>query len=419
MRRPIAVRKAVPLAGLAMGALRGLATAGKAAVKNPLKTLGGMSVADKVTGGEDKVKPKSMMQTGMEMQQKRAEMQQQKNQAQMSSAQEMADKAKAGAGVAKGDYYHPSVEGYLNSPEREAGTDTYSGVSRNQEEIATENLPPVQTPAKPSSIEQPPGYTGEFPDSFYSPHAKLRLNDEYRVADEKEAEEVKQRVTDAIRPYLDEYGNFKMGSPKSIAVRTHILRDHREAKPFPQELRQKFGLGRDAGDSNGDSIIGIVHGHKHDERKPVLGTVMLRRTKYHPKHPQIFHGGSINAEKTIDNHGMSGNQIRRMKQQAGQTRNRNRNRNRNRQKLKSEPMDLVWEYLLKGSVELHHNEELPQEFIDDIMMLDRTHKMTPTNNGTLIEDIDPFMHRTIQLMAENYKEENPTVVKPRNQHLFH
>ena len=82
-------------------------------------------------------------------------------------------------------------------------------------------------------------------------------------------------------------------------------------------------------------------------------------------------------------------------------------------------MDLVWEYLLKGSVELHHNEELPQEFIDDIMMLDRTHKMTPTNNGTLIEDIAPFMHRTIQLMAENYKEENPTVVEPRNKHLFH
>ena len=82
-------------------------------------------------------------------------------------------------------------------------------------------------------------------------------------------------------------------------------------------------------------------------------------------------------------------------------------------------MDLAWELLTKGSVELHHNEELPQEFIDDIMMLDRTHKMTPTNNGTLIEDIDPFMHRTIQLMAENYKEENPTVVEPRNQHLFY
>jgi len=405
MRRPIAVRKAAPLRAIG-GAIASVAT--------KAKDKAGQVAVEAI---KEKLKPQSIAQTGMEMQQRRAEMQQQKNQAQMSSAQDMADKAKAGADVAKGDYYHPSIEGYLNSPEREAGTDAYSGVSRNQEEIATENLPPVQTPVKPSSLEQPPGYTGEFPDSFYSPHANLRLNDEYRVADEKEAEEVKQRVTDAIRPYLDDYGNFKMGSPKSIAVRTHILRDHREAKPFPQELREKFGLGRDAGDSNGDSIIGIVHGHKHDERKPVLGTVMLRRTKYHPKYPQIFHGGSINAEKTIDNHGMSGNQIRRMKQQVGQT--RNRNRNRNRQKLKSEPMDLVWEYLLKGSVELHHNEELPQEFIDDIMMLDRTHKMTPTNNGTLIEDIDPFMHRTIQLMAENYKEENPMPVKERNQHLFH
>ena len=187
MSRPVAVRKALPLAGLAMGALRGLATAGKAAVKNPLKTLGAMNVADKV-------KPKSMAQTGMEMQQKRAEMQQQKNQAQMSSAQEMADKAKAGADVVKGEYVHTSVQ---------------------------------------------------------------------------------------------------------------------------------------------------------------------------------------------------------------------------------QPMNLAWQMLFKESVELHHNEELPQEFIDDIMMLDRTHKMTPTNNGTLIEDIDPFMHRTIQLMAENYKEDNPMPVQQRSQHLFH
>ena len=50
------------------------------------------------------------------------------------------------------------------------------------------------------------------------------------------------------------------------------------------------------------------------------------------------------------------------------------------------------------------------------MKLDRTHKMTPTNNGTLIDNIDPFMHRTIELMAQNYKEENP--VKEKQQSML-
>jgi len=86
--------------------------------------------------------------------------------------------------------------------------------------------------------------------------------------------------------------------------------------------------------------------------------------------------------------------------------------------LKSNPFDLAWQMLFKESVELHHDEELPSEFVDDVMMLDRTHKMTPTNNGTLIDNIDPFMHRTIELMAQNFKEENPVEEKPQSMMFY-
>ena len=80
----------------------------------------------------------------------------------------------------------------------------------------------------------------------------------------------------------------------------------------------------------------------------------------------------------------------------------------------SQPFDLAWQMLFKESVELHHDNELPNEFVNDVMMLDNTHKMTETNNGTLIDNIDPFMHRTIELMAQNYKEENPVEEKPQS-----
>jgi len=86
--------------------------------------------------------------------------------------------------------------------------------------------------------------------------------------------------------------------------------------------------------------------------------------------------------------------------------------------LKSNPFDLAWQMLFKESVELHHDEELPSEFVNDVMMLDRTHKMTPTNNGTLIDNIDPFMHRTIELMAQNFKEENPVEEKPQSMMFY-
>ena len=467
-RKNVGVRKAVPLAGLAMTALRGLATAGKAAVKNPLKTLGAKSVADKVIGGENKVKPQSMAQTGMEMQQRRAEMQQQKNQAQMSSAQDMADKAKAGAGVAKGEYVHPSVQQYVQNmynnldgsgrplPQPNNLTDGYSGVTRQNmenvftgnresgytsvtepQEIPAQNLPPkIEPETKPQfDPNAEPSFEGKLPDEFYArPHAQLRLFKDYRINDDEERQEVIDRIHSALSPYLDKDGNYKRDVPtKEFAIRTHLLDNIREAKEIPKDVLRQHGLKPNEGTSVGDSVIAVVKPHERFKNKPQLITVMNRHI------PDIANGQEFigdqfgrNNTMTLNAHGLKGNEykehIARRQAKDGKLSKNKREQQRARRQANatntkdirhSEPFDLAWQLLFKESVELHHNEELPQEFIDDVMMLDRTHKMTPTNNGTLIDDIDPFMHRTIQLMAENYKEDNPILVEPRNQHLFH
>jgi hypothetical protein len=79
---------------------------------------------------------------------------------------------------------------------------------------------------------------------------------------------------------------------------------------------------------------------------------------------------------------------------------------------KSEPMDLAWQMLFKAGVEVHHDEPLPQEFTQDITTLDRQHKMVPTENGTMIDNISPHMLRTIELMAQNHKDDDTFTPKP-------
>lgn len=79
---------------------------------------------------------------------------------------------------------------------------------------------------------------------------------------------------------------------------------------------------------------------------------------------------------------------------------------------KSEPMDLAWQMLFKAGIEVHHDEPLPQEFTQDITTLDRQHKMVPTENGTMIDNISPHMLRTIELMAQNHKDDNTITPKP-------
>ena len=78
----------------------------------------------------------------------------------------------------------------------------------------------------------------------------------------------------------------------------------------------------------------------------------------------------------------------------------------------SQPMDLAWQMLFKAGIEVHHDEPLPQEFTQDITTLDRQHKMVPTENGTMIDNISPHMLRTIELMAQNHKDDDTFTPKP-------
>jgi len=80
--------------------------------------------------------------------------------------------------------------------------------------------------------------------------------------------------------------------------------------------------------------------------------------------------------------------------------------------LKSNPFDLAWRMLYKAGVEVHHREPLPEEFTQDINLLDRNHQMNPTENGTMIDNISPHMLRTIELMAKNYKDNENIEPKP-------
>ena len=67
---------------------------------------------------------------------------------------------------------------------------------------------------------------------------------------------------------------------------------------------------------------------------------------------------------------------------------------------------------VKAGVEVHHQEPLPEEFTQDIGLLDRNHQMNPTENGTMINNISPHMLRTIELMAQNYKDDENIEPKP-------
>lgn len=63
--------------------------------------------------------------------------------------------------------------------------------------------------------------------------------------------------------------------------------------------------------------------------------------------------------------------------------------------------------ILKEIVDINHNEELDDNFKDDIMTLDRNHTMTRNQNGTMIENITPEMKNVIELMASNYNNNEP------------
>ena len=75
-----------------------------------------------------------------------------------------------------------------------------------------------------------------------------------------------------------------------------------------------------------------------------------------------------------------------------------------------EPMDMAWR-MLKGELQLPH--QITEALRGDLTTLDRAHKMTDTNEGTLIENIHPDMENVVKLLAEKHMGDlSPTMQRP-------
>ena len=77
-----------------------------------------------------------------------------------------------------------------------------------------------------------------------------------------------------------------------------------------------------------------------------------------------------------------------------------------------EAAEVTKSVFVKAGIEVHHQDPLPEEFTQDITTLDRNHQMSPTENGTMIDNISPHMLRTIELMAQNHKDDEKSEPKP-------
>jgi hypothetical protein len=159
----------------------------------------------------------------------------------------------------------------------------------------------------------------DMPDGFFGNHAHERLTDQDRVIDDKEEEEVRSRITEAMQPFVDERGNFKLGAPKQIAIRTHLLDEHRQ----PDEALSL---------SNGNSIVGIVRPHRENKLKPDLHTVMLRRSELSHQ-PQPFTTDALRVDAVVNNHGVPKKRFKRMV------------RDHRRTLRRAEPMDIAFQLL--------------------------------------------------------------------------
>ena len=75
-----------------------------------------------------------------------------------------------------------------------------------------------------------------------------------------------------------------------------------------------------------------------------------------------------------------------------------------------EPMNMAWR-MLKGELQLPH--QITEALRSDLSTLDRAHKMTDTNEGTLIENIHPDMENVVKLLAEKHLGDlTPTMQRP-------
>ena len=189
--------------------------------------------------------------------------------------------------------------------------------------------------AKPNPVTAPQVDVSKPPvvnlgENFFAPHSHERLTDRDRVVDKREQQEVRDRITSAMGNFLDEYGLFKPGAPKNIAIRTHLL-DHHRQSPFDTADEE----------SNGDSIVGIVRPKKNPKTGkrntmiPELNTVMLRRSEAHHDAPQPFKAAALKVDKVVNAHGMSKKQMKRLAAM----------RRQNRAIRTGEPMDIAMQLL--------------------------------------------------------------------------
>ena len=175
-----------------------------------------------------------------------------------------------------------------------------------------------EDPQKVQEFTPPPVETKPLPNDFFERHVHSRLVDRERIYNENEETEVRDRITDAMQSYVDKFGNYKLGVPKHIAIRTHLLNNHRQ----PDLSNEK---------SNGDSIVGVVRPNKRNPLAPKLETVMLRRSELSHA-PQAFKAANLRVDKVINAHGLSKRAFKRLVAQSRNVRT-------------GEPMDIAYQLL--------------------------------------------------------------------------
>jgi len=208
------------------------------------------------------------------------------------------------------------------------------------------NKPVTPTP-EPEPEESFDGFHDEH--EFWGAHARQRMAGERTEDNEKQ--QIRDRINAALSQHLDKRGMFKMKSPKSFGIRTHILDEY-----------------RDADGSQGDSLWGMIYPKTrefgwHGEQKknePYLRTVMLRNSEL-SANPQSRKGKDFNppVEKVIHAHGIP----KRVMKERQRERDKRYGRDR-RYKRKAEPMELVLQLLKerKSPAALAHKLEYDKQY---------------------------------------------------------
>ena len=83
------------------------------------------------------------------------------------------------------------------------------------------------------------------------------------------------------------------------------------------------------------------------------------------------------------------------------------------------PMDLAWVVLKTESVHLKHNNPLPESLMNDIHTLGSDHDYIDTQDGTLIDNIDPSMKSIIQHLAKDFLHSEEEADAKNENVLFH